>query len=88
LDEGLVAERENAIPSVVKSLIEREQGANSGSGAYRPKEIGNRGKSWKTTLNGKNITSFNAVLLFLAKYRHMSEFFLRCRKFKEENASI
>lgn len=55
-DEGPVAGKGNATPSVVESLIERQLGANSGSGAYRPKEIGNRGKCWMTTLNGKNIS--------------------------------
>lgn len=43
----------NVAPSVVKSLADREKGANSETVAYRPEEIGNRGKRWKTVLNGR-----------------------------------
>lgn len=49
----LVAGTENVAPSVVQSLAEREQGANSGTVAYRPNEVGTRGKRWISVLNGK-----------------------------------
>lgn len=48
----LVAGTENVAPSVVQSLAEREQGANSGTVAYRPNEVGTRGKRWISVLNG------------------------------------
>ncbi|KAG0566908.1 hypothetical protein KC19_7G096500 [Ceratodon purpureus] len=48
----LIAGTENVAPSIIESLIEREQGGNSGAGAYRPMEVGTRGKKWATVLNG------------------------------------
>lgn len=51
--EDLTAGNGNVAPSVVESLTEREQGANSGAVAYRPNEIGSRGKRWTTVLNGR-----------------------------------
>lgn len=44
--------QETATPNIIESLIEREQGANSGAVAYRPNEIGNRGMRWKAAVNG------------------------------------
>lgn len=43
---------EHVLPSVVESLMEREQGANSGTVAYRPREVGKHGKRWTSVLNG------------------------------------
>ena len=53
----MIVGKENITPSVgmVESLIAREQGANSRSCAYTPKEVGKHGKNWKTILNGKNM---------------------------------
>jgi len=48
----VTVETKNGVPSVVESLKEREQGANSGTVAYRPKEVGTRGKRWINVLNG------------------------------------
>ncbi|KAG0559778.1 hypothetical protein KC19_10G128500 [Ceratodon purpureus] len=42
----------NGAPSIHESLRDREQGAHSGSAAYRPKEVGMRGKRWTSVLNG------------------------------------
>lgn len=59
---------EHVLPSVVESLMEREQGANSGTVAYRPREVGKRGKRWISVLNGrweKNLTSLANFMAFV-----------------------
>ena len=47
----------NGAPSIHESLRDREQGAHSGSAAYRPKEVGMRGKRWTSVLNGRLVLS-------------------------------
>ncbi|CAK9202868.1 unnamed protein product [Sphagnum troendelagicum] len=39
-------------PSIVEALWEREIGGNSGTVAYRPRDVGSRGKRWNTVLKG------------------------------------
>ena len=52
LSIDLNAGTENVAPSIIDSLTEREQGGNSGTVAYRPMDVGTRGKRWTTILNG------------------------------------
>lgn len=55
MEHDVIAGQETATPNIIESLIEREQGANSGAVAYRPNEIGNRGMRWKAAVNGMDV---------------------------------